>query len=91
MGNTDTSPIFEKAASRIPKDIAFTSSQEIALICRYTFEGIQQMLTADLGDIPYESVQASAVALNRIDQEYSKLLRSKDGLELDILREIQDI
>ena len=91
MGNTDTPPIFDSVAKGITKNIANATSKEIALICRLTFKGIEDMLTGKLRDIPEKSVFAAEDALNKIDEEYTKLLRRKDGIEIEIRTEIKDI
>lgn len=91
MGNTDTPPIFDSVAKGITKNIVNATSKEIALICRLTFKGIEDMLTGKLRDVPEKSVFAAEDALNKIDEEYTKLLRRKDGIEVEIWTEINDI
>lgn len=90
MGNTDTLPIFDSQAKGITNNIADASPEEIALICRLTFEGIEDLLTGDLRDIPEESVFAAEDALNKIKAEYMKL-RRKGGVKNEILIEIKAI
>jgi hypothetical protein len=92
MENTDTPPIFDTSAISIHKnkDITNATPGEIALICRLTFQGIEDLLTGDLKDIPEESVFDAEDALNKIKAEYKKL-RRKGGVEIEILAEIKAI
>lgn len=78
---------FDSVASRITGNIARASSKEIALICRRTFQGIKELLSAPLGHLPESSVFDAEQSLYKILEVYRNL-EDKGGVENVILEEI---